>query len=76
MEAYDGYTTPSKTDPHIIMNLSSFYNVNPDLQLYLSIRNLEDKMPQKDEAYGFPYYNRGYFSAFGRYATAGVEYRF
>ena len=76
MEAYDGYTTPSKTDPHIIMNLSSFYNVNPDLQLYLSIRNIEDKMPQKDEAYGFPYYNRGYFSAFGRYATAGVEYRF
>ena len=76
MEAYDGYSTPSKTDPHIIMNLSSFYNVNPDLQLYLSIRNIEDKMPQKDEAYGFPYYNRGYFSAFGRYATAGVEYRF
>ncbi len=76
MEAYDGYTTPSKTDPHIIMNLSSFYNVNPDLQLYLSIRNIEDKMPQKDEAYGFPCYNRGYFSAFGRYATAGVEYRF
>ena len=76
MEAYDGYSTPSKTDPHIIMNLSSAYDVNPDLRLYLSIRNLEDKMPQKDEAYGFPYYNRGYFSAFGRYATAGVEYRF
>jgi hypothetical protein len=33
-------------------------------------------MPQKDAAYGFPYYNQNYFSAFGRYATVGVNYTF
>ena len=34
-------------------------------------------MPLKDDpAYGYPYYNRGYFSALGRYATVGVAYRF
>ena len=76
MEMYRGYSTPAKSDPHIIMNLSSYYNYSPDLNFYLSIRNLEDKMPQRDEAYGFPYYNRYYFSAFGRYVTAGIEYRF
>ena len=72
MEAYNG----TKTDPHIIMNLSTFYTYSPDLQFYLSVRNLEDKMPQKDAAYGFPYYNQNYFSAFGRYATVGVSYTF
>ena len=72
MEAYNG----TKTDPHIIMNLSTSYRYSPDLLFYLSIRNLEDKMPQKDAAYGFPFYNRNYFSAFGRYATVGVNYTF
>jgi len=72
MEAYNG----TKTDPHIIMNLSTLYRYSPDLSFYLSVRNLEDKMPQKDAAYGFPYYNQNYFSAFGRYATVGVNYTF
>jgi outer membrane receptor protein involved in Fe transport len=72
MEAYSG----TKTDPHIIMNLSTSYRYSPDLSFYLSVRNLEDKMPQKDAAYGFPYYNQNYFSAFGRYATVGVSYTF
>jgi outer membrane receptor protein involved in Fe transport len=72
MEAYNG----TKTDPHIIMNLSTSYRYSPDLSFYLSVRNLEDKMPQKDAAYGFPYYNQNYFSAFGRYATVGVNYTF
>ena len=72
MEAYNG----TKTDPHILMNLSTSYRYSPDLSFYLSVRNLEDKMPQKDAAYGFPYYNRNYFSAFGRYATVGVNYTF
>ena len=76
MEMYRGYSTPAKSDPHMIMNLSSYYNYSPDLNFYLSIRNVEDKMPQRDEAYGFPYYNRYYFSAFGRYVTAGLEFRF
>ena len=72
MEAYNG----TKTDPHIIMNVSTSYRYSPDLSFYLSVRNLEDKMPQKDAAYGFPYYNQNYFSAFGRYATVGVNYTF
>jgi outer membrane receptor protein involved in Fe transport len=76
MEAYKGYSTPGKTDPHFIMNLSTSYNYSPDLNFYLSIRNLENKMPQRDEAYGFPYYNRGYFNAYGRYITLGGSYRF
>ena len=72
MEAYNG----TKTDPHILMNLSTSYRYSPDLSFYLSVRNLEDKMPQKDAAYGFPYYNQNYFSAFGRYITVGGSYTF
>ena len=72
MEIYND----EKTSPHIITNLSTFYNYSPDLSLYLSVRNLDDKMPQRDEAYGYPYYNTGYFSAFGRYVSAGFNYRF
>lgn len=76
MEAYRGYSTPSKTAPHMIMNLSSNYNYSPDINFYLSIRNVENKMPQLDEAYGFPFYNRGYFNAYGRYVTVGGSFRF
>ena len=76
MEAYSGYSTPSKTDPHMILNLSGNYNLNPDTNLWLSIGNLENKMPQRDGAYGFPYYNRGYFGAGGRSVAAGIRYRF
>ena len=65
-----------KTDPHITANLTAFYNYSPDLNLFLSIRNLEDKMPQTDSGYGYPYYNRYYFSAFGRYVSAGFNFRF
>ena len=76
MEAYSGYSTPSKTDPHMILNLSGNYNLNADTNLWMSIGNLENKMPQRDEAYGFPYYNRGYFGAGGRSVAAGIRYRF
>ena len=72
MEAYNG----DKTNPHIITNMSASYSYSPDLGFYVSIRNLENKMPQKDAAYGFPYYNQNYFSAFGRYATVGFNYIF
>jgi outer membrane receptor protein involved in Fe transport len=72
MEIYNG----EKTDPHFIWNASAYYTYSPDLRFYASIRNLEDKMPQKDAAYGFPYYNQNYFSAFGRYMTLGVTYEF
>jgi outer membrane receptor protein involved in Fe transport len=65
-----------KTDPHITANLTTFYNYSASLNLYLSVRNLENKMPQTDSAYGYPYYNRYYFSAFGRYVSAGFNYRF
>ena len=72
MEAYNG----DKTNPHIITNMSASYSYSPALGFYVSIRNLENKMPQKDAAYGFPYYNQNYFSAFGRYATVGFNYIF
>ena len=65
-----------KTDPHIITNLSTYYNYSANLSMYLSIRNLDDKMPQRDVNYGYPYYNQNYFSAFGRYVSAGFNYRF
>ncbi len=65
-----------KSDPHIISNLTTRYNFSPDLNLYLSIRNLDDKMPQRDPGYGYPYYNRNYFSAFGQYYSLGFNYRF
>lgn len=72
MEIDDG----GKTDPHIITNLSVSYDFNPDIDVYLSIRNLENKMPQKDDDFGFPYYNQNYFSALGRYVAVGLNYRF
>ena len=65
-----------KSDPHFIANLSTYYDYSPNLDLYASIRNLEDTMPQADPAYGYPYYNQRYFSAFGRYYSAGFNYRF
>jgi len=33
-------------------------------------------MPQKDGGFGYPYYYQGVFSVFGRYASAGFNYRF
>ena len=71
MEWSDG-----KSDPHMIANLTTRYDYSPDIDLYLSIRNLEDTMPQRDPAYGYPYYNQRYFSAFGRYYSLGLNYRF
>ena len=71
MEWSDG-----KSDPHMIANLTTRYDYSPDIDLYLSIRNLEDTMPQRDPAYGYPYYNQYYFSAFGRYYSLGLNYRF
>lgn len=65
-----------KSDPHITSNITTRYNYSPDLNVYFSIRNLDDKMPQKDSGYGYPYYNQNYFSAFGRYYSAGINYRF
>ena len=40
------------------------------------VRNLTDVMPQKDGGFGYPYYYQGVFSVFGRYASAGFNYRF
>ena len=65
-----------KSDPHFISNISTSYNYSPDFNVYVSIRNLDDTMPQRDPGYGYPYYNRNYFSAFGRYYSAGFNYRF
>ena len=65
-----------KSDPHIIANLSTRYDYSPDIDLYFSIRNLDNTMPQLDPGYGYPYYNQNYFSAFGRYYSAGFNYRF
>ena len=65
-----------KSDPHITSNITTRYNYSPDLNVFFSIRNLDDKMPQKDPGYGYPYYNQNYFSAFGRYYSAGFNYRF
>jgi iron complex outermembrane receptor protein len=65
-----------KSEPHITSNITTRYDFSPDINIYLSIRNLDDKMPQKDSGYGYPYYNQNYFSAFGRYYSAGFNYRF
>jgi outer membrane receptor protein involved in Fe transport len=65
-----------KSEPHIIANISTRYDYSPDVDLYFSIRNLDDTMPQQDPGYGYPYYNQRYFSAFGRYYSAGFNYRF
>lgn len=65
-----------KSDPHIISNITTRYNYSPDINVYLSIRNLDDTMPQKDPGEGYPYYDQGYFSAFGRYYSVGFNYRF
>ena len=66
----------TKSDPHIITNVSYFYDFNPDFDTYISIRNIDDVMPQKDGGYSYPFFANGYYSAFGRYATIGVTYRF
>ena len=65
-----------KTDPHMITNITTRYNFSPDINIYLSIRNLDDTMPQKDPGESYPYYDQNYFSAFGRYYSVGFNYRF
>jgi outer membrane receptor protein involved in Fe transport len=64
------------SDPHITYNLSYGYDYSPDVNLYLSVRNLTDVMPQKDGGFGYPYYYQGVFSVCGRYVSAGFNYRF
>ena len=65
-----------KADPFATHNLGIRYNYSADLSLRASITNLEDKMPEKDSAYGFPYFNRGYYSIFGRAFYLSAQYRF
>jgi len=62
--------------PHITTNLSYGYDYSPDVDLYLSVRNVTDEMPQKDGGFGYPYYYQGVYSVFGRYYSAGFTYRF
>ena len=72
MNMYEGKVS----DPHITYNMSYSYDYSPDIDLYLSVRNLTDVMPQKDGGFGYPYYYQGVYSVFGRYASAGFNYRF
>ena len=69
-------TLGTKSQPHIITNLSYFYDWNPDIDTYISIRNVDDVMPQKDGGFSYPFFYEGVYSAFGRYVTAGITYRF
>ena len=52
------------------------YNYSADLSLRATIANIEDKMPEKDSAYGWPYFNRSYYSIFGRAVYVSASYRF
>ena len=72
MEQYYG----EKGDPFITANLSVGYNFSADFSLRGTISNLEDKMPEKDSAYGFPWFNRNYYSIFGRAVYISASYRF
>ena len=64
------------SNPHIITNVSYAYDFGPDFDTYVSIRNIDDVMPQKDGGYSYPFFANGYYSAFGRYVTVGLTYRF
>jgi outer membrane receptor protein involved in Fe transport len=66
----------STSDPWIRTNVSYWYDYSPDVDAYISIRNIEDKMPLKDGGYSYPFYQQGYYSALGRYVSVGVTYRF
>ena len=65
-----------KGDPFITANLSVGYNYSADLSLRATVANIEDKMPEKDSAYGFPFFNRSYYSIFGRAVYVSASYRF
>ena len=66
----------STSDPWIRTNVSYWYDYSPDVDAYISIRNIEDKMPLKDGGYSYPFYQQGYYSVLGRYVSVGVTYRF
>jgi outer membrane receptor protein involved in Fe transport len=72
MEIYRG----QKTKPHFTTNLTVRYDYSSALDFYVGVRNIEDKMPQLDAAYSWPFYNQNYFSAIGRYISTGFNYRF
>ena len=65
-----------KGDPFITANLSVGYNFSADLSLRATVANIEDKMPEKDSAYGHPFFNRSYYSIFGRAVYVSASYRF
>ena len=65
-----------KGDPFIVANLSVGYNFSADLDVRATISNIEDKMPEKDSAYGHPFFNRSYYSIFGRAVYVSATYRF
>lgn len=66
----------STSDPWIRTNITYSYDFGTDWDAYISVRNVEDKMPLKDGFYGYPFFQQGYYSALGRYVSAGVAYRF
>jgi iron complex outermembrane recepter protein len=72
-----GTSLNQKTKPHILTNISYKYDYADDIKMYLSVRNVADKMPQKDGFLGYyPYYNSEYFSAMGRNVSLGVNWQF
>jgi outer membrane receptor protein involved in Fe transport len=65
-----------KADPYITHNLSATYNYSADLAVRATISNVEDRMPEKDSRYGWPYFNQGYYSIFGRAVYLSASYKF
>ena len=65
-----------KGDPYFTHNLSASYNFSADLNVRATVSNVFDNMPEKDSAYGWPYFNRSYYSVFGRATYIAIDYRF
>ena len=65
-----------KGDPFLNENLTIGYRYNADLDLRFGIANIWDRMPERDSAYGYPYFNQGYYSVMGRSFTLSGNYRF
>ncbi len=71
------YDYNAKIDDHITFNLYSSYEVTPDLIVGLTVGNLFNAKPPKDDTWSpWPYYYRGQYNAVGRTFNVAAKYTF
>lgn len=71
------YDNAAWTDSTWRFNASARYDINSHLRVALSVNNLFNKMPPKDDTWAnYPYYDTSWFNAIGRSYALQVTWKF